>query len=425
MTRSLPLETFRRVMGLNPLHFWGLANSAVPVTDACAPVLYQYSWQQADQVGRDEISRAIQQAESVLGTYLGYDVAPTWKTKTLPYPHHYDTLLSRYVPVDAASRFVSVNLDDGYVNAVGVETLTLIQANVAVVLSDKDGDGINDTFTVGPVATSVTDSSEIVLSFSSTERYDSQPFDGENYKIDALKATISGGTVTITGPAWVLVKPVLYQGFATDAIDPSVSGNFAATVDIYRHWTDPTGTSTSTSQAVLIWNTIPCSCWGFGAPPVNVNSQDPAGRAYSVARCGIRDSRNGVVLPAEAVYDTSTAQWYATWPSVCRNPDSVLIRYNAGLPLVNGQIDMRWQVVIARLAAAELARPICACDSQQTRAEIHRWQYDLARTSGAADEIYGAISPGDLDNPLGTRRGHVQAWRAIQNEYKATPALTG
>jgi hypothetical protein len=425
MTRSLPLETFRRVMGLNPLHFWGLVNSSVPVTDSCAPVLYQYSWQQADQVGRDEIARAIEQAETTLAAYLGYSIAPTWKTATLPYPRFYDALLTRFAPVDVEGRWVSVNLSEGYINAVGIETLTLLTANQAVVLSDKDGDGINDTFMVGPVATAITDSNEIVLSFASTERYDGAAFDGTNYRIDDITASISAGMLTITGPAWVLVKPVRYQGFAATPVDPAVAGNFASTVDIYRHWTDPTGTTTSTSQAVLIWNTIPCSCWGFGAPPVNPNSQDPAGLAYAVARCGIRDSQNGIVLPAQAVYDTTTAQWYGTWPSVCREPDKVLIRYNAGRPLINGQIDPRWQVIIARLAAAELARPICACDSQQTRAEIHRWQYDLARTSGAADEIYGAISHEDLNNPLGTRRGHVQAWRAINQERQFVPAFTG
>jgi hypothetical protein len=71
-----------------------------------------------------------------------------------------------------------------------------------------------------------------------------------------------------------------------------------------------------------------------------------------------------------------------------------------------------WRVTVARLAAAELARPICACD--EANREIFRWQFDLARTAGAGDEAYGAIAAGDLDNPFGTRRGHVYAWRQVK-----------
>jgi hypothetical protein len=79
-------------------------------------------------------------------------------------------------------------------------------------------------------------------------------------------------------------------------------------------------------------------------------------------------------------------------------------------------MDKRYQVVVARMAAAELARPICACDVANR--ELYRWQFDLARTSGANDEGYGAVSATDLDNPFGTRRGHVYAWRFVKESRK-------
>jgi len=75
-------------------------------------------------------------------------------------------------------------------------------------------------------------------------------------------------------------------------------------------------------------------------------------------------------------------------------------------------MDRKFQVAVARMAAAELARPICACD--EANRELYRWQFDLARTGGANDESYGAVSATDLDNPFGTRRGHVYAWRMIK-----------
>jgi hypothetical protein len=93
------------------------------------------------------------------------------------------------------------------------------------------------------------------------------------------------------------------------------------------------------------------------------------------------------------------------------------VRYLAGSPLASdGQMQEPFRTVVARLAAAELARPICGCD--EASRELYRWQFDLARTSGAGDEAYGAISANDLDNPLGTRRGHVFAWRFIRQRQQ-------
>lgn len=89
------------------------------------------------------------------------------------------------------------------------------------------------------------------------------------------------------------------------------------------------------------------------------------------------------------------------------------MRVRAGWPLdSDGQMARIYQTVVARLAAAELARPICGCESANR--ELARWQFDLARSGGANDEVYGAVSAGDLDNPLGTRRGHIAAWRFIR-----------
>ncbi len=75
-----------------------------------------------------------------------------------------------------------------------------------------------------------------------------------------------------------------------------------------------------------------------------------------------------------------------------------------------------FRTVVARLAAAELARPICGCEDASR--ELFRWQFDLARSSGSGDEQYGAVSAADLDNPLGTRRGHVAAWRFIRQRQR-------
>jgi hypothetical protein len=93
----------------------------------------------------------------------------------------------------------------------------------------------------------------------------------------------------------------------------------------------------------------------------------------------------------------------------------VLVRYLAGFPLLaDGQIDRTLARVVSRLAAAELGRPICACE--WANKEIARWQVDLARSAGNNDDQYGAVSADDLANPFGTRRGQVEAWKYVSNQ---------
>jgi hypothetical protein len=121
--------------------------------------------------------------------------------------------------------------------------------------------------------------------------------------------------------------------------------------------------------------------------------------------------RNGIVYAAQSAYDTTSATWSSLDWSVCNTPDTVTIRYLAGQPLVNNRIPSPLAQVTARLAAAEMGRPICSCEVANR--EIDRWQFDLARSSGANDEAY-SVSEADLSNPFGSRRGHIQAWKYVQ-----------
>jgi hypothetical protein len=120
----------------------------------------------------------------------------------------------------------------------------------------------------------------------------------------------------------------------------------------------------------------------------------------------------GIVTPIESVYDATTGTWISgcDWPH--RLPDRVTVRTLSGLALENGQMQRKWQVVVARLAAAEMARPICACDVANR--ELYHWQFDLSRAAGKMDEQY-RIADDDLNNPFGQRRGHVFAWKQVQN----------
>lgn len=417
MTNLLPIYTFFEALGFHPWHSLGIAGTGdLKVDTGCNDLVRRYEWQNSDAAGMKSVEQAIETAEAKLREYLGFSVAPHYVTETLPWP-------ARAGWSDTRGRWPSVQLTEGEVRAVGVETLALIgTANVAY--SDADGDSIDDTFTVS-AATTITDISQIAVYFSSGDRFNGWGATTDvsaRWRLLPVQVTISGGTVTVRGPKQLCVRPIKYEGvtnIGANGLDPATAANFVTTLDIYRRYTATDGNTPTTSQAVITWETHPshgwwCCCTGCTASdPYAGSSLDPAAVAQAVARVGIRDGTLGMVTPAESAYDSVTGIWSSLDWTVCEQPDRLTIRYLAGFPLASdGQMQEPFRTVVARLAAAELARTICGCEAANR--ELFRWQFDLARSSGNADEAYGAINPNDLDNPLGTRRGHVQAWRFVR-----------
>jgi hypothetical protein len=318
-----------------------------------------------------------------------------------------------------------VQLPEGYVQAVGIEQLTLIQAAAPIVYSDLDGDGYEETFTIGPIATAITDARQIALYFAAADRFDGSAL-GERWRVQPITVTLSGGTVTITGARWLLVKPIRYEGVSIAQLNPATAANFVTTADVYQRATNAAGTTTDTSQATLIWETDPgAGCCGadVSGSAYSGSPFDPAATARAVGRVGIRDELHGIVTPAESTYNAATGTWSSLNWSICAEPDSVIVRYLAGYPLDDdGQFARRWQTIVARLAAAELARPICACEGANK--ELYSWQFDLSRAAGVNDEQY-ATSQEILNCPFGTRRGHVYAWKQVQNLRQTRGFLPG
>lgn len=405
-TPLLPLDRWREIMGFHPWHFWGLTNATTPLSSACNGLVTEYSWQAVDAAGRNEIRAAILTAEARLREHLGFSPAPHYVEETLSIPDYYDSGSYRLTNAGADGRWATIQLGEGYVQAVGVESRTLIgSANVAY--SDADGDGLDETFTA-TIATAQTDPAKIAVYFAAANRLDGEAV-SERWRIQPVSVSISSGIATIKGRSWLLVKPLLYEGVATDGLDPDTASNFVTAVEVYTRTTDPAGTTTATSQAMLIWETAPWPGWaccgsgdGFGS-----SSLDPAALAYAVARAGIRDSRLGLVAPAQAGYNATDGVWAVSSWSLCRPPDRVTVRYYAGYPLTDGQMNRDWQTIVARLAAAELNTRICACNDAHR--ELFRWQFDPSNGEDAS------ISLNDLDNPLGTRYGHIYAWRRIRD----------
>lgn len=421
LSTLLPLEQFREILGYHPYHFWGLSDAVkTPIESASNGVVFKEAWQDADQAGREDIIRAIQVAEDKLQDYLRFSVAPHYREVTLPWTKYHDRSVWRLASSpDAGGRRIATQLPEGFVKEVGIEQLTLLGTQ-NVVASDVDGDGLNDTFTI-TVNTSETDPSHIALYFAAADRL-GDPVSDE-YRIRPVKITFANGVATIVGRYWLLVKPVKYITYSPTpaALDPSDSTNFVTTAEVYTRLTYTEGETTDTSQSVLLWETEPCGNWGncicgtcngLTYTPTN-SSQDPAAVGMTVARCGIRDGEIGLVIPGQALKDATSGLWYSINWSSYREPDRSIVRYLAGYPLdQNGFMDRKWRTTVARLAMAEMPRRLSASDVANR--ELYHWQFDLARAAGKNDEQY-SISPRDLENPFGTLRGQVYAWKQVKN----------
>jgi hypothetical protein len=368
----LPLDTFRSFLQWSPWHFFQIGGGKVPVNSQCNTVVYEYGWQNGQTIGRSEMLEKIAYAEEKIASYLRYDVAPRYHDETQMWESHNPA--TYYYPAWSV-----MTLQWGYVQAVGVQTLTSI-TSAAVTYSSQFNNGLNDTFSLS-FATTVTDPNEIALYFAAADRYDGSDA-SDKWRIRPVQVSITGGIATVRGPAWLLVKPVLYGNPLAAQLAPDDTANFVTTLEAYRLWTDGTSTDAATSPGVIGYDKGYCNC---GATEGQI-----------AATATIRDSATGIVSLSSCT-------------SICGCPAHAQVRYVAGLPLVNGQMNPFWAEVVSMVTLAELPGPICACKEANKR--IEHWQVDLARTG--AGESYGMISGEDLNNPLGTRRGHVEAWKRI------------
>lgn len=404
---GLSLNQWRALMGFHPYHFYQLADTGsgaiVPLTSTCSALVYESAYLNADRVGRREIAQAIEGAERLIHRYTGFWPAPRFVETTLQYPRLADRRLARLWDVQADGRWVSVVLPDQYIQAIGPAAETG-SSTVALTYTDEDSDSLFETATATAIVPSGTTPAEVVVRFLAADCGPVIP----RPEIAPRSVEVSGTIATITLDAWTLVRPVRTAGFVQTALNPTVlpptAGTpFAASVEVFRRRANPTGTTTDTAMAVLTWETRPAPAW---LPLCCDGSTDPAATRTALARVTLRDAKAGIVALGQAVYDATSGIWSSACDWRCAPPDRITIRYQAGLPLQDEQMDLAWQPVVARLAAAELARPVCACDGANR--ELYEWQYDRART-GATNELFQAPIP----NPLGTRRGHIFAWDQI------------
>lgn len=182
------------------------------------------------------------------------------------------------------------------------------------------------------------------------------------------------------------------EAYDVQNVDGSVDGNFLSLVDVYRVYSNP-------AKQVDFWVT---SCCAGGCASCQYTIQTGC--------LSVLNSRHGYV-------DLSAGNWNSetgVYDSVCVAGYSNRARmwYKAGLR--SHRIDQ----AVSLLALTMLDRPICTCSSLEHITKW--WATDLAlRAAGSSRsesyQLSGTGRRGQLDNPFGTTRAALQAWRIVND----------
>jgi hypothetical protein len=385
----LSLDRYAKIMGISPAFFNGggdidLASGAVlfPIDNAQNSIWPQYSWQNADQVSREELALEIQTAEQEISDFLGYSPVYKWTESERYYmPRPYKPEYSGYrVALNVGGEDRSLRLKRGYFVSGGRRKSTLVSAALAVVYSDPDADGWNELATVTVAAPAGTASaSEIKMYFTGRGGVDA-------YEIrDFISRTMIGANVVFKVSAWMLIDPSITEelptnngdGKGADFTDPL---SFVTTVDIYRVINDTTQNHVLFTIADVLGGT-PTT---FGGMIYRLDDE--------------------VVIPIEATY--SAVDGWARTDSYWGYADYVDLWYYSG---VSEELSNDYALAIAYLATARLERIFYA--NNNATALASRLREDLAVSPQG---MFIRVSNDVLDNPFGTRRGEYEAWKKIR-----------
>lgn len=407
-TRTLlPLDRWAQILSVNPLHFNQIISAAMPHT-TCASVFFQNEWQMSDAVSRESIAHAIQEAENMLMDELQFTLLPTWQAD-----ERVNTVPSAFVGLyntwarDSNGMRLAVQTRFGHFLSGGIEAKTLIAAEAAIVYSDEDGDGYDETATA-IVATTVTEPCEIAVYYPGEAG-------ASAWEIRPLKSvSIAGGVATIVMYRHQLVLPELLDAFAPTAVDGDVDANFLEEVDVYRHWNDPQ------QQVQLMWSNGLglCGCAEDDCTECNVATQFGCLAATNY--------RLGTVSYQPAAWDTDHFD-SAAW-SVGRNADRLRLWYYAGYRDMSRrcpdiEMSREFERAVAYLSLTFLERGICGC--QNLESITRHWREDLSvNTSSGSGSLSYQLSQQALTNPFGTTRGALFAWqRATRGDKRIGHAV--
>lgn len=364
----LTLDRYREIV--RPLPLWAFNGIENPneVVSGCDRVWAQWE--------REELARALWEAEDLLKTQLGY---------SLGYAYEDDLDLEWATP--------SLQLNWGYVVGGG------ILGRTAVVPGAWDFTADAATITV-LAAAFPGGISEVVLVETATD-----------YKIDIDDVAAVGLNYVITVSQAKLVRwaqllgqtaanPIAYPAAWPDVanfLSEIVAGVWAnAGLTVYREYRD------TSAQAIIEFQpyvgTYLVDCWGV----CSVCGTAPCAGTTQAACIYVLNARNGIVRVQPANYDAVAETWSrATACQCCYEGIKVRARYLAGTTTRPGQ-----EMAVVHLAHARMSFTPCGCDTARLMWDEDRKQYTLEE----------GVTGAQLACPFGRKNGAWEAWQwALHN----------
>ena len=333
---AVPLPLYAQIIGYQECQFFGVRD------DNAADYACRKVWLKSQ---RDEMAYYLAEAQDEIEQHANYYLKARWTTNE-DKPYSYPVLT-----------------DWRKVIAGGIKATEDISTDEAV-------SHLTDPAVIGPVATTVTDESEIHVFYPESLVEEEVEIHPSDIDLDTV-----GGTVTIYVPRCRMVKPSLVDNDES-GLDYDDTTNFLSVVDVKRVYND------TSTNATLVWPNS-CGCGSIYCPTCSEYTHD--GCIY------VLDSGSGSLRVLEATY--SSGSWSAC--TTCRTqPRRVKLNYYSGLTSLTRQA----RDAIVRLAHAKMPHAPCGCDVAQ-----NMWVRD--RT------VPDVVTRERINCPFGISNGAWAAWQ--------------
>lgn len=382
----LSLNRFAKVMGVDPVHFWGCnqINTASgrilhPLDNAQNNIWPHFNYDNSDQIGRDELARVIWSCEQEIADHLRMNLTPDWVVDE-PYSAE-STYLGEFS--------TGVLLRKSHFIKAGKRTTVFI-ANESISYGDLDSDGFDEVGSITVVVPAGAKSNEIKLYYPG--------YGGaREYEIrDAFSVSVAGGNMTFKFYSWQLVDPSLYAAQPNNdnvgnVVNLTDSGVLLSTVDAYWEYNDYTQTSVEF---------------------VKIDDYDV--ETYPTGYFVVRDRAAGIALPYEATYNVTTGAWES---SVCTDDYTrVKLSYYSGYEdprtfhsLKSDKLSDQFAKAIAYMAVSRLDRVYMTNTNATALADTLRNDARVIKRG----EGYSRLTQQEMTNPFGTHYGEIYAWKAL------------
>lgn len=383
------LEDFRRSTCVDPYTFWGWSSDKLkqPKKGACYSIVRQSASSNgcdAGTLGRDNILDALRLSEQTFRDYLG-PVVPEWHQEIID--------AKKWGCSQSWRNSRKVVLSNKNVSAVGKlvrSTLATVDKGTPEYLIEAKRGSVLDTFTLTLTGIATDVAADEIKVYVSTGERTKEADNWRRWQMATESITLSAGTLTITGHAYLLGKPELYERYEPLAKPLSAYGDYSL---------NPDNLDCYIEQLEIVRETID-RCDGSQAIRRNhcgCPTCKPDGSTCEVCEnisfCVI-DKAVGIIEPIR---------------NGCYVPDKYCVNYySEGL-----SCNRDWTRDIGILAIAYMCQPICGCELGC----LAQWYADFAN-----EDSKKRTTMTQIENPLGSRSGMLHAWNLIKR-YRASGGM--